>query len=949
MGKLSIRFLAVLLALSLTLVSISGMTVSAADTEMGTSVETEEIIPEGSAADESQDIEESSEAEESTSAEESSEAEESSSTEESSEAEESSSAEESSEAGENLNAEETIEAEEVISDAGLAEGEDPMAQELSDAGRTYIGLVSGMTEAISADSYQAFMERMGQGYEAYSALSENDKAHPDIVSANRVWNYLLKQSQGQELAAITDTHWNLLVNNGYPDPYEQGGIFIHSLAAVGSGFTPEYVGSSDQTGWYVATNRSKNATVYMDWSNGAYMGETWYDVRVYYWCPDGDYYVSRSANMTAATSNLSEKRIFLEFHFFQSGKVGQWGYEVSDFYGVMGSRDLDYVADGDYYEGWAFPVNQGDNNSSVIGNVYTSNDTVMEIQWDKFSISSNTHKNGSQSSSTYYFLPYFATQKDSTYGWDDYACLFWTFHSRKSDPMVLCHYTAGPLQAGLNGDPIVVRYYLTGDSALPAGAGTAVPKSIFTTYGAKFKRFEDATVYKGYNFTGWSINKNLAQTTEYVNSGTTAWMKQSSSTIRYLTSAGDYRVGEHNSSSAYTLYGAGANWYGMKLADGLTHGTYEWDQDCTVSYRNNGSTVSVGLSPNDANYGTIRRVLLFGKYVPWTGSVQVIKTSSIDSSVKVQGAVYGLFSDAACTKLLSSATTNSNGVAKFNYTITYGTAYYVKEIESPNGWLLNGAVYTVKATDLQTDKGTVTINASDEPSTYVITTEVVNGTIDPKITGIQKGESRTINTSPNIGYVLESVTIDGAAVDLSQVTYRSMPYAYTFTNIIANHHIKVVYTQVDGSVTFIKTDSAGVPLEGVEIALCSTCPKDGAEIFLYGGQTYSVMQTGYTGDDGNVVFGGLDTVNGYSYLLVETDTVSGQMLLAEPVLIGTFPVRDGNNAYSYDYEVTAVNSRSYVLPMTGGEGEFTLCTWSAATLSVIICLMIMKREKEKTE
>lgn len=924
MGKLATHFLAVFLAISLTFASSSGMTAFAADsTETESIMETEGLIPEESEPEEGSSEEETFESKENS-------------------IEEESIAEEASEA------EGSSEAEDGIGDTDSAGGEVSEEQELSDAARTYIGLVSGMTEAISAESYQAFMERMGQSYEAYRALTEEDKEHPDVVSANRVWNYLLKQSQGQQLAAITDTHWNLLVNNGYPDPYEKGGIFIHSLAAVGSGFTPEYVGSSDQTGWYVATNRSKNTNVYMDWSNGAYMGENWYDVRVYYWCPDGDYCVSRSANMSAATANLSEKRIFMEFHFFQSGKVGQWAYEVSDFYGVMGSRDLDYVSDGDYYEGWAFPVNQGDNNSSVIGNVYTSNDTVMEIQWDRFSITSSTHKNGSQSSSTYYFLPYFATQKDSTYGWDDYACLFWTFHSRKSDPMVLCHYTAGPLQAGLNGDPIVVRYYLTGDSALPAGADTVVPKSIFTTYGAKFKRFEDATVYKGYNFTGWSINKNLAQTTEYVNSGTTAWMKQSSSTIRYLTSAGDYRVGEHNSSSAYTLYGAGANWYGMKLADGLTHGTYEWDQDCTVSYRYNGSTVSVGLSPNDANYGTIRRVLLFGKYVPWTGSVQVIKTSSIDPSVKVPGAVYGLYSDAACTKLLSSATTNSNGIAKFNYTITYGTAYYVKEIESPNGWLLNKTVYTVKATDLQADKGTVTVNATNEPSTYVITTEVVNGTIDPKITGIQKGESRTVNTTANTGYVLESITIDGVAVDLSTVTYRSMPYAYTFTNITANHHIKVVYTQVDGSVTFIKTDSAGVPLEGVEIALCSTCPKDGAEIFLYGGQTYSVMQTGYTGDDGNVVFGGLDTVNGYSYLLVETDTVSGQMLLAEPVLIGTFPVRDGNNAYSYDYEVTAVNSRSYVLPMTGGSGEFTPCIWSAAIGAVILCLII-KKKKEQTE
>ena len=90
-----------------------------------------------------------------------------------------------------------------------------------------------------------------------------------------------------------------------------------------------------------------------------------------------------------------------------------------------------------------------------------------------------------------------------------------------------------------------------------------------------------------------------------------------------------------------------------------------------------------------------------------------------------------------------------------------------------------------------------------------------------------------------------------------------------------------------------------------------------------------------------------DCCVGCGNIVSESDLcVHGQMLLAEPAFIGAFPVKDGNNVDSYDYEVTAVNSRNYVLPMTGGEGDFTLCTWSAAILSVIICLMIMKKEKE---
>lgn len=74
---------------------------------------------------------------------------------------------------------------------------------------------------------------------------------------------------------------------------------------------------------------------------------------------------------------------------------------------------------------------------------------------------------------------------------------------------------------------------------------------------------------------------------------------------------------------------------------------------------------------------------------------------------------------------------------------------------------------------------------------YCITTEVVNGTIDPAIYGISAGESKTISYLPDKGCVLESVTVDGAAQDIGKFAD-----SYDFTDIQANHHIRVVYTEV---------------------------------------------------------------------------------------------------------------------------------------------------------
>lgn len=71
---------------------------------------------------------------------------------------------------------------------------------------------------------------------------------------------------------------------------------------------------------------------------------------------------------------------------------------------------------------------------------------------------------------------------------------------------------------------------------------------------------------------------------------------------------------------------------------------------------------------------------------------------------------------------------------------------------------------------------------------YSITTSVTGGRIDSSVTGIAKGESKTIKYSPSKGYKLKSVTVDGRKVDITKFASSD-----TFSDISADHEIKVVY------------------------------------------------------------------------------------------------------------------------------------------------------------
>ena len=78
-----------------------------------------------------------------------------------------------------------------------------------------------------------------------------------------------------------------------------------------------------------------------------------------------------------------------------------------------------------------------------------------------------------------------------------------------------------------------------------------------------------------------------------------------------------------------------------------------------------------------------------------------------------------------------------------------------------------------------------------DPVYHKIDTSAKNGVITEPITNIPDGENRTIVYSPNDGYQLQSVTVDGTAVDI-----KTYPNSYTFTNIKKDYKIDVVYEKI---------------------------------------------------------------------------------------------------------------------------------------------------------
>jgi outer membrane lipoprotein-sorting protein len=122
------------------------------------------------------------------------------------------------------------------------------------------------------------------------------------------------------------------------------------------------------------------------------------------------------------------------------------------------------------------------------------------------------------------------------------------------------------------------------------------------------------------------------------------------------------------------------------------------------------------------------------------------------------------------------------GGASKKFTITAASGYRVADVQVDGASV--GALTSYTFSNVQ---GNHTISASFTLNVFSVTSAAgVNGNISPGGTlTLNKGASQTYTITPNQGYQVRSVIVDGAN--------RGAITSFTFTNITANHTINAYF------------------------------------------------------------------------------------------------------------------------------------------------------------
>lgn len=126
-----------------------------------------------------------------------------------------------------------------------------------------------------------------------------------------------------------------------------------------------------------------------------------------------------------------------------------------------------------------------------------------------------------------------------------------------------------------------------------------------------------------------------------------------------------------------------------------------------------------------------------------------------------------------------------------------GGIYYEEDLSNPLYYVCS-AMFTLKGTDnvlyiedKRKERGygiEWCLDLTTLHITYNIKTSVEHGTITDDISDIAYNSDRTVSYSPEENYVLDSITVDGTPIEISEA-----PEAYDFKNITQDHEIAVVY------------------------------------------------------------------------------------------------------------------------------------------------------------
>lgn len=372
-----------------------------------------------------------------------------------------------------------------------------------------------------------------------------------------------------------------------------------------------------------------------------------------------------------------------------------------------------------------------------------------------------------------------------------------------------------------------------------------------------------------------------------------------------------------------------------------------------------GSSYQTTVSLDTASAGSLNAYFKL-KAAPRPGSIRLTKTT--EDGKNLSGWKFGIYSDSACTKLVSGPHTTDNGGRISAAGLTAGT-YYVKELGHTDSAI--GELYYCSGANPQkvtvTAGAAATVSFTNKRNTGGV--KIIKTMPDGGSTAGWKFEVYDSNhklvgsyTTASDGTILTDYLLPGTYT-VKEIIPEDSPYTCDAPNpktvaISAGQTAEVTFTNrmKPGEIRIQKTDTHGEPLAGAEFLL--EWSKDGRQwqTVTYtdspdvteGTCTAEGLTDGKltSGADGEVRFTGL--YSGSLYRVTETKAPKGYQLLTEPVYEGGIRKDDGNFI-----RLTVVNAPVFELPMTGSTGYTAMTAIQVGTGVVLLFILIWLAKKRK--
>ena len=173
---------------------------------------------------------------------------------------------------------------------------------------------------------------------------------------------------------------------------------------------------------------------------------------------------------------------------------------------------------------------------------------------------------------------------------------------------------------------------------------------------------------------------------------------------------------------------ANIGWNAYRIAGHYAAQVAVWNHDMSYYDDNYECSGTRYETYHDPDGSAIQDIASFAcQFAPKPGKARVRKVASDSSypyasysnNYSLAGAVYGIYSDAACTDLIKTLTTGSDGYTGYWETDNEGT-YYIKETTASKGFEVDPAVYTARIRKGQTTEITSREKPYNDPVRIVL-------------------------------------------------------------------------------------------------------------------------------------------------------------------------------------------------------------------------------------